>query len=228
MNSYLHHQHLSLWHSLYHLFICLIILTDHSSLTEEYESADFSKILRKMRGRISIEEEPSNSAFISLDGLDRFLETYMSAIGKLRRYCEVYGIRKDLSDIGRNLVVFTTPSKGAFYFNVEYKGRVLKVVLNVRDLYVMGWSGAKGRFEMNMPCENRNNFMLDPVTLLHFKKVYRFLAPMNKDGVSGVQNVLIGLSAWQIGFEAMHKSTCENKGLRQAVATFAVHLAEAA
>lgn len=137
-----------------------------------------------MRGRISIEEEPSNSAFILVDGLDRFMEIYMSAIGKLRKYCEVYGICKDLSDIGCNLVVFTTPPQGAFYFNVEYKGRVLKVVLNVRDLYLMGWSGAKGRFEMKMPCEDRKNFMLNPVTLLRLRKFIDF-SPL------GVKMVLV-------------------------------------
>lgn len=194
-------------------------------MTEEWETADFAKILRKMRDRISIPKEPSNTAVISLDSLDKFLETYLSAIGRLRQCCEEYGIRRDLSDLGHNVVVFTNPPQGTFYCNVEYLGRTIEVAIYLRTLYLMGWTGANGKFDMKM--ENEERYMSPSATVLKFKKNYRFLAPIS-EGCGKVENVLIGLYAWQQAFEAMHKAVNESKSLRQAVATFAVHISEAA
>lgn len=146
---------------------------------------------------------------ISLDDLDKFLETYVSGIGQLRWYCEVNGVQKDLSKFGYSKVIFTTlpPPGGTFYFNIEYQRRILSLALDEKNLYLMGWQGPHGTFELNE--HPPTGMSPNNITVFYVKNNYRFLAPRQD-----VKNVRIGLLALREAFEKMYKFKGKNNALQ--------------
>lgn len=148
-------------------------------------------------------------------------------IGRLRWWCEKYGLRVDLSDIlKKKMVVFTTPPAGSFKFIMEYKGRAIEISLYGRDLYTMGFRVLAETFEMRSNlCKRTKNFMSgQSVTILQFKKNYNVIAPHGD-----VRHVRLGLFSLMEAFEVLYKCSgeTETSHVRNAIATFAVHLAEA-
>jgi hypothetical protein len=58
-------------------------------------------------------------------------------------------IAVDVSSIfGSNVEVVTIPGTETFHLELEYKERVLEVIINGRDLYVMGWRSPNVSFEI--------------------------------------------------------------------------------
>jgi hypothetical protein len=171
-----------------------------------------------------IKETGPDTAVISLDDLEKFLDTYPNAIGRLRRWCELNGLHFDLSSLfGNNKVLFTTPPAGCFTFTFQYLGRTLDICLYGRNLYVMGWRNPNGTFEIKLESENRKNFMSgEGVTVVQFKKNHMFLAP-ERD----VSKIRLGMHALREAFEVLHKSTGNSYEVRLAVGTFVVHTSEA-
>lgn len=122
-----------------------------------------------------------------------------------------------------NLVIFTIPPGGTFYFTIEYGSRAITLSLYGRNLYIMGLREPHETFEIKERNEKRKSYMSgEKIKILPFKKNYRFLAPKGD-----VINVRLGLFALLEAFEVLHKCCGETQGVKQAVSAFAVHLCEA-
>ncbi|TVU33135.1 hypothetical protein EJB05_24920, partial [Eragrostis curvula] len=144
------------------------------------ESGFAASLAREMR-------KPINRSRVVIDGPGEKVEANWSrAIHDLRSCCYRAGKRVDVSRLfGPGQEVYTTGFDGTFYLEIESESPVLEFPIMLRNLYVRGWRGANGSFELDYSGKESKNYLLDEnCKRLDFSVNYDDLFPKGIDKAS--------------------------------------------
>lgn len=174
-----------------------------------------------------VRKSPGNNAKIVIDEDDwpATSRSYRRGIRRMRSWCRANGMHKDISSIlGEGFEVYTTPADGTFHLTFVCKENWITFFFYGRNLYMKGWHGPFGIFEIQSETHAGPNYIPDPsCTILKTGENYRDLCKSGKVG-----NVRIGPHVLMDYLEVL----CKCKGiisneLLSAIATFIVSTAEA-
>lgn len=168
-----------------------------------------------------------NTATLSLDGSNKVVQrSHLNFIGYVRAWCCGHGRRADVSRLfDRQCVIYTTPERGSFYPVITYEGRPLIFVIDARTLYIKGFAGANGSYQLRLDEQEENYMLQEDLEVLDFLANYHGLTPGHDVG-----NTLLGLHPLRKAFNCLwaHKGGKPDPKLRQSVAMIAVYICEAA
>lgn len=168
-----------------------------------------------------------NTATLSLDGRnDEVQQHHLDFIAYLRAWCYQHGNRADVSRLfDRHCVVYTTPMRETFYPVVTYEGRSLVFVIDGRNLYIKGFSGPNGSYQLRLDEQEENYMLQENLQILDFNANYNSMTPGHDVG-----NTLLGLHPLRKAFDCLweHKGGKPHPMFRQSIAMISVYISEAA
>ncbi|KAF7064671.1 hypothetical protein CFC21_070931 [Triticum aestivum] len=174
-----------------------------------------------------VRKSPGNSATIVIDedDLPATRRSYRRGIRRMRSWCRANGMQKDISSIlGEGFEVYTTPADGTFHLTFVCKKNWITFFFYGRNLYMKGWNGPFGIFEIQSDAHVGPNYIPDPsCTVLKTGESYNDLCTRGKVG-----SVRIGPHVLIDYLEVL----CKCRGiisneLLSAIATYIVSTAEA-
>lgn len=167
-----------------------------------------------------------NRTRICLDGADgkEALPSYIAGIDSLLAWCRANGTFRDVSRVfGPNSVVFTTPPHGTFYVDLESRGRFLELLINGRDLYVMGFRGPSGSFEIKSDTEAVNYMIGEDVRTIVMSSNYGQLIPEGEVGYTRM-----GIYEFRRAFDKLFDYRGGSPGtIKESIGKIAVNISEA-
>jgi hypothetical protein len=178
------------------------------------------------QGTSTTSSRPRNAARICFDGDsgEEALPSYIAGIDSILEWCYANGIVKDVSDIfGPGAVMCTTPPNGTFHMELEDSGRSLEVLINARDLYVMGWRGPNGSFEIKSDTQTENYMIGSDVRIVDVSRNYGGISPRRD-----VSYTRLGIHVFRQTFNALYNYRGGSPGtIKEALGVIAVLLSEA-
>ena len=153
-------------------------------------------------------------------------QNHLNFTGYLRAWCYGQGHHADVSRLfDRECVMYTTPERGSFYPVITYEGRSLVFVIDGRNLYIKGFTGPNGSYQLSLDEQEENYMLQEDLEILDFRANYHAIAPGHNVG-----NTLLGLHPHRKAFDCLwaHKGGKPHPMLRQSVAMISVYICEAA
>lgn len=153
------------------------------------------------------------------------LPSYSAGITSIVEWCHANGMVEDVSQLfGPEVVeVFTTPPDGTYYLVLEYSNRSLELVISGRDLYMMGWRGPNGTYEIKSDSQLVNYMVGNDVRLVEARRNYQNISPD-----SDVGRTKMGIHEFRRAFDDLFNYRGESpRRVEEAIGKIAVYISEA-